>query len=354
MPKTLLKLSSAPGRPIRNSGTRRSRLKGVNSLKRLVAGAGFLAVFGVATRAAAERSELPPEVGYNYGEIEVPRYVALGGALRATGQSTDALFTNPANMAAVRIYHLAAIAQIWPEASRQSYGAAAVDSIVSRSHIAGGIGGTWTRQDPDGVDRQATDLRFALAYPFSQALRLGLGGRVLWLEEDGDGPLGDSLAAGGLKDENIVKEIGFDAGVTVQPSKEVYFGLVGNNLNNPGHGFMPTSVGGGAGYAADQFSLEIDGVADFDTWGSTKSRFMAGFEFLAGNNYPLRVGYRYDDGALSHGVSAGLGYIDKQFSAELGVRRIVSGDAATTIVFGFKYHLESTGIGSGPVDDSGF
>jgi hypothetical protein len=33
--------------------------------------------------AAADRSDLPPEVGYNYGEIETPRIAAMGGAQRA-------------------------------------------------------------------------------------------------------------------------------------------------------------------------------------------------------------------------------------------------------------------------------
>src|SRR5688572_20246092 len=80
--------------------------------------------------ARADRSDLPPEVGYNYGEIETPRIAAMGGAQRAFSNSLEALFLNPANMAATRIYHLGALAQIWPEANRQSYGGGAVDSIV--------------------------------------------------------------------------------------------------------------------------------------------------------------------------------------------------------------------------------
>ncbi len=102
---------------------------------------GLVTLF-VVSPARAEESDLPPEVGWNYGEIETPRTAAMAGALRAYSNAIDALFINPANMAATRVYHLGVLAQIWPEASRQSYGGGAVDSIVSSTRLAGGIGGT--------------------------------------------------------------------------------------------------------------------------------------------------------------------------------------------------------------------
>ncbi len=311
-----------------------------------------IALLGLARVAQAERSELPPEVGYNYGEIETPRIAAMGGALRAYSNSLSALFINPANMVANRIYHLGGVAQIWPEASRQSYGGGAVDSIVSSARVAGGVGGTWTSQDPDGIDRRGTDLRFALAFPFSDQFFLGIGGRYMWMKQNGLGPLGDSLASGGLEDENIVRGFAFDGGVTIKPSDMFALAFVGNNLNNPGHGLQPSSIGGGVGIGAEQFTVEADVVNDFTTWDSSKVRAMGGFEFLAANNYPLRAGYRYDDGAKSHAISGGVGYVDRAFSADVAVRRVVSGDAATAIIFGFTYHVESSGLT--PTGSDGF
>src|SRR5690606_21854557 len=96
-----------------------------------LAAAMAVATVCLAPSVRAEESDLPPEVGWNYGEIETPRIAAMGGALRAYSNSLSALFINPANMAATRIYHVGALAQIWPEARRQSYGGGAVDSIVS-------------------------------------------------------------------------------------------------------------------------------------------------------------------------------------------------------------------------------
>ena len=229
-------------------------------------------------------------------------------------------------------------------ASRQSYGAAAVDSIVSSARLAGGIGGSWNIQDKDGLDRQWTDLRFAFAFPFSDQFAVGLGGHYQWLKQSGLGPLGDSLASGGLRDEMIVRGIGVDAGVTVRPIPALSLALVSNNLNDPGHGFLPMSVGGGAGVAADLFTLEGDVVADFSTWTKTKWRGMAGGTLLLGESFPLSAGYRYDSGPKSHAASLGAGYVTREFSAELGLRRIVVGEKATAIVLDLRYHVDASGL----------
>src|SRR5689334_3381810 len=73
----------------------------------------------VTSLARASKSDLPPEIGYNYGEIEAARTAALSGADRAMSSSLSALFVNPANVVVARVYHVGALAQIWPEARRQ-------------------------------------------------------------------------------------------------------------------------------------------------------------------------------------------------------------------------------------------
>lgn len=316
----------------------------------LVAGAALFACGVFADNARAERSSVPPEVGYHYGEIETPRITATGGAQRALSNSLSSLFVNPANMAATRVYHLGAFAQIWPEASRQTYGAAAVDSLSSSTRLAGGIGATYNIQDPDGVDRTWTDLRFALAFPFSDQFFAGIGGRHVWLTQNGYGPLGPSLASGGLEDEQIVKGFAFDAGVTLKPAKTFSISLVANDLGPSSNGFQPTSVGGGLGFGNEQLTLEADLVADFVTWDETALRAMAGAEFLVAGHVPLRAGYRFDQMAKSHAPSLGIGYLDKAFSIDVSVRHAFGDHGVTAVVFGFAYHLESTGLTASPGD----
>ena len=296
------------------------------------------------TGVRAEPSELPPEVGYNYGEIETGRITGKNGANRALGSSVSALFDNPANMAASRVYHASALMQLWPEASRQSYGLGAVDSIGSSSRVAGGLGATWTRQDPDGVDRTATDLRFALAYPISDKLFAGAGGRFMWLSQNGAGPLGPSYASAGLDGDKILKSFSFDLGLTLKPGGGLSFALVGNNLNGSDSGFQPLTLGGAIGLSRGSFGIEADLVSDFATYGDNQLRAMAGAELLLGDHVIVRGGYRFDQGVDSHSGSLGLGYIDKVFSADAGVRRVLSGDPVTAVVLSFTYHVESSGL----------
>ncbi len=316
-----------------------------------IRGAGLAAlVCAFATPAHADKSTVRPEVGYNYQEIETPRLTATNGATRALSNSTEALFDNPANMSTSRVYHLAALAQIWPESRRQSYGAAAVDSVGSSARVAGGIGATYNTQDTDGINRKWTDVRFALSYPFSEQLYLGVGGRYLRLTQDGQGPLGASAASAGLSGDHIIAGFALDAGATFKPTDGLSISIVGVNLNNPNNGFQPMSLAGGIGFGKETFSLEGDLAADFTTWDRTTVRAMFGGEFLAGDHFPLRAGYRYDDGAKDHSVSGGFGYVDTTFQAELAVRRVVSGDSATAVVIGFTYHLDSGGLTQGEND----
>ena len=89
-------------------------------------------------------------------------------------------------------------------------------------------------------------------------------------------------------------------------------------------------------------------MSDFVTWDENKVRAMVGTEILFGDHVITRAGYRWDQGADSHSGSLGLGYIDKTFSADLGARRVLAGDAVTTIVLTFTYHVESTGLTPSP------
>ena len=311
-----------------------------------VLSATLLAIAFTSGWAQAERSKISPEVGYDYGDVEDARWAATSGALRAASHGITSIWGNPAGLAHSQVYHIGALAGIWPEAKRQSYGAGMMDSSTSR--LAAGVGFVWGLQDPDGLKRESRDLRLALAYPFSPKVSFGLTGRYLYLKQNGNGPLGPSLASGGLQGKPLLESFSFDAGLRVAPSDNFILGLHGANLSNPGNGFQPTSVGGGIGYGSRSFFIEADALADFTTWQKTTPRAMAGAEFLVGDNFPLRAGYVYDGGAVSHAVSGGVGYIDQSFSVELGVRRSVSGDGYTLFAITLQFFVESTGITRAP------
>ncbi len=308
-----------------------------------------LTVFAVTCRSAGA-SDLPPEVGWDYGDVDTGRSAALSGAQRSFSSSYAALLSNPANMASARVYHVGALASIWPEANRQTYGAAIVDSSTSSTRVAGGFAALWTVQDHSGINRLGSDLRLGLALPFSEKFRAGVTGRYLSLRENGNGPLGQSLASGGLSDKSIVRGFGIDVGATLQPNPSLAVSVVGVGLNGASTGFQPTVLGGGFGWTNNGLTLEGDAAADFTTWERTTMRLMAGVEYLLGDHYPIRAGYRWDSGLHNHQASAGVGYISSAFSLDIGARRSFGEFGATAIVFSFAYHVESSGMGSNSGD----
>jgi hypothetical protein len=309
-----------------------------------------LASLTATATAHASPATISPEQGYDLGEILSPRALAFGGAQTAIGTSTTALYGNPAGLPFAHMYHFEGLAALSPEAHRQSYGGAVVDSNTSR--LAGGFGGTWSIMDPEGVRRTWTDLRVALAYPLGDRVSVGLGGRYLRASQAlASGRLGASLASDGTPGAPIFNGFTFDVGATVAPMEGLRVGLVGKNLTNPGTGLAPTLLQGGIGYATDLFAIEADGLADFTTWSTTKLRAMLGAELFLANHFPIRAGYRFDDGTKTHGLSLGLGYVDRRWSLEISGRRDVTGDhPGTVFVAGLRYFYEAPSTGATGAD----
>lgn len=295
----------------------------------------------------------PPQFGFNYGETDTPRSGAMGGALRALGGANTAHYLNPANMGISRVYHVQALTQFTPEAGRHLYGGAVVDST---RRFSGGVSFIGGFQDGDGIDRSHLDARVSLAFAITSRFHIGLSGRYINLDQEGVGPLGDSPASAGLADpddpggrDSLVNTVTFDAGITIKATDELHIGFSGQNLSYPNNGILPTTAGGGIGYATKDFSIEVDGIADFNSWAEISPRVMAGGEYLIANSVPVRLGYRFDllagsELSPSHQVSGGLGYIDQSFAVEASVRRTVAGPSATIIMAGVSIHLESFGV----------
>ncbi|MDX2052876.1 MAG: hypothetical protein SFV15_10820 [Polyangiaceae bacterium] len=320
-------------------------------LRPLTTGALWLLAIGFGVEQGhAEPSKLPPEVGYNYGEVETARIAGTAQSQRALSNSASALYSNPANIVATRVYHIAGLLELHtPEAQRRTLGLAAVDSVTNGS-IGAGLGLNWSRQDTEGINRDYMDARLAIAAPVSDSLAIGVGGRYLKLKQLGQGPLGVSLASSGLGADPIVSDLGLDAGATVKLTPEFSIAAVGMNINNPDNGFMPTSASLALGLSLPNVAVGADLTFDFTTWQKTTLRPALGVEALLGDNFPVRAGYRYDEGARSHAVAAGVGYLDTSIGIDIAGRRVVSGDTSTAFMATFTYFLESSGLASSPTE----
>jgi hypothetical protein len=320
----------------------------------IASGAGVVTLLLESTAARADPMSTSPEQAYDLGEIPNARAVAMGGALDALGVSTTGLFLNPANMALARVYHIEAIGAFSPESQRQTYGGAIVDSVLNTSRLAGGLGGTWSVTDPSGIHRTWADVRAGLALPLGDHLALGAVVRWLHVEQNvAAGPFGPSLASDGTPSGPIFNSLTADVGITVSIVEGLRVALSGDNITNPGTALAPTVGRAGIGYSDSVFALEVDGLLDFTTWGSVRGRVMAGGELFLAERYALRAGWRYDAGEELNAASIGFGYIDPQWSVEIGLRRDLVADHGQTFgVIGLRYFYDALGLGS-PADDTG-
>jgi hypothetical protein len=330
-----------------------------SSLVRAIAALGVVAAALVtlawAPRLAnADPSKTSIEQGWELGEIQHPRVMAMGGAVHAYGGSTTAMLANPANLYAFRSYALEGLASFTPEAGRQSYGGAVADST---GPLAGGFAGTWSQMDPDGLKRRWTDLRLSLAYALgSTGITLGATGRYLRVSQNtAAGPLGASLASGGTPGDPMLSELTFDAGAAIALGDHFRVGLTGRNLTAPGTALAPLALAGGIGYSSGavrpgDLTLEVNGLVDFTTRSEARGRVMVGGEILVHERVPVRAGYRYDDVMKTHAVSAGAGYVDPRFSLDVGARRdVVADQPATAFVVGLRFFItDSMGSGGAP------
>jgi hypothetical protein len=367
----LLSTSYVPARS--RSLSRRCRGRGPAGL---VASLLLFAPFGAwadADPLDPEGRRLPPQVIYNYGENETTRSAAMGGALRALGNGTSAVLLNPADMLETRVYHAGGLVQGTPETKSLTFGSAIVDSVTGK--LAGGLSlmGGWvdSGDDPGRLNRSLVDVRVALAYPITDRIFLGVAGRYAKISQLAadtpfsrplrddesnelidDAPFSRDLVAGGLVDTadaksrySLVNELTFDAGLTIKATDNVYLGALGQNLTYPNHGLLPTIVGGGIGFGNQNLSIEVDALADLTSWGKPKVRAMIGGEYLVGDHVPIRLGYRFDQGAKLHTLSFGGGYIGAEFSIEAALKRTLSSpEGATTLLFSLEYFFEAPGL----------
>jgi hypothetical protein len=311
----------------------------------VVAVVGGVAAILPARMGFADPMSTSPELAYDLGEIPNVRALAMGGALNALGVSTAALSLNPANMPMARVYHIEAFGEFSPEAKRQTYGLAVVDSILNSGRLAGGLEGTWSQLDPDAIHRTWTDLRGALAVPLGDHVALGATGRWLRVEQAaGAGPFGPGPASGGTSNGPIVNLFTFDAGATAALGEAWRIGLVGHNLTNPGTSLAPTTAALGVGYGVREFAVEGDGLLDFTTWSGVRGRIMLGGELFVAERYAIRAGWHYDTGTGVNTPSLGFGYVDPRWSVELGVRHDAIADHASTFVLlSLRYFYDATG-----------
>jgi hypothetical protein len=284
-----------------------------------------------------------------FDEMIGPRATGAGGALRAAGAGSAAVFLNPGGLSLTRAYVIEAAYDFRPGDNSNIVGASITDSVTTR--VAAGLYYTFLNAQPGfgGVEylRRGHEVGMAVAYPIGDVFHLGVTNKYLYVDTKADsGALPGARAHGYTLDVGGILRLG----------SVLNLGVVGQNLVNV-HSFeAPRTLGLGlAAVLSTLFLLEFDavirwrGLPDLATGTALGTRARAsyhvGTEYFFGGAFPLRLGYSRDyrfaatrDDNFFH---AGIGYITTAFGAEFGIRQQLGGSGAETLLaFALKLFVQ--------------
>ncbi|MDR0966750.1 MAG: hypothetical protein LBM75_09700 [Myxococcales bacterium] len=263
-------------------------------------------------------------------EVSSVRSLGMGDATRAFASSDEALWVNPAGMAATTRFNLNASATFDPPNGLQLYSIGSIDSKLNADKafpMAGGLSYTYYRSGKGEAKRSGSIVLLGLALPlWHQDLTIGVTSKYLRLD------------GGGAKSNAVT----MDAGIVFRPMPILSLGAVGYNLIDIDSPEARRAWGFGAAVGHDKgfrlaFDIKLETASqEDDGW---KPSFFAGGEILLGGRFMPRAGYTYDALRKTHKVCGGLSVFLGILAIE-GAYQYAFDDGH---VFGFTLRLLDTG-----------
>lgn len=272
-------------------------------------------------------------------DIQNPRQLALGGGSRAFCPSNGSLYLNPAGMGIARTYNVEMLYGYVPTANSHIAGASVVDSVTAP--IAMGLSFNYIAWDPRGINRNEYDVRLSAAYYIAQLLSVGLTLKYVYAHQKGRGPLTTNLFV--PNGDEMLNTVTVDVGTTLTIGDVFSVAVVGYNLTNTESTHAPLSLGIGLALTLSSFVVVGDMLMDFTSAEDLMFEASGGAEYLVSGNWPIRLGYRWDQILGTHSVTGGFGYVSQRFGIELSIRQDVSSPddhLHTHLALGIRYFAQ--------------
>lgn len=300
----------------------------------------LVAVLLVGARVSAQATEAPAGVVTvdlprgarpRAEDFETARMVGTGLGLRAGAFGTTAVLVNPANLPLSRSYHVEGFVQYIPVEGGVSFGSVVADSSTQR--IRAGVASRGIFGDGEH-DYRGNDQRLALGTALSDAIGLGVGVRYLRLRAR-------DQTSDGFPSSLELRRITLDAAVRVSPMEGLHVSVLGYNLIRTKSLLAPTQIGGGVVY---QFRsvLQVGGdfLADLTTFDHTTVLYGAAVEAWIAERFPIRAGYRRDEGRKIHALSFGVGFVEARYGIELSLRQELGPYRQSVLLVSARYALD--------------
>ncbi len=299
-----------------------------------------------AGRRSPPRRPRAPSKGYDLGDIQTPRSLAMGGSLAATGVSTVGLYDNPANMALAQVYHLEGLATFSPEARRQSYGAGGrsiPSSTVDTS--PGGSAARSTRWTPTASIGAGPTFAAALRTRSAIASRSAPpSARSASRRRPAQGRSGRATRPTAPRRARCSTRSSSTPGRRSRSPRRSASASSAKNLTNPGSGFAPTTLSGASATRCTSSPSKPTGWPISRRGTRPGYRLTLGGEIFLVDHLAIRLGYRYDEGLKTNSLSGGVGYVDQRWGVEGSLRRDITGDNPSTMIsLSLRYFVDTMG-----------
>jgi len=276
--------------------------------------------------------------------IESARGVALGTGMRANALATHAQADNTANLPFGGLYHLESFFGYQPSLKRIGAGGSVVDSMTNR--LAMGLSARGLFGDNDSGDNSGWEGRLGLGLPLADIISIGVAGRYanFTVSDPKARPEHNATETAPADRTYKLKAFTMDASVSIRPIEGLSIAGLGYNLIDTGSPLAPLLAGGGLAFGKNGFSMGGEVLVDVNThklFSGPKLQMGGGLEYLAQGAAPFRVGYMYDQGRNQHSITGGLGYIDRNFGAQLSLRQVVSDPKDTTLFSVVQYFIQN-------------
>ncbi len=262
-----------------------------------------LCLFVISTAAAGQTVAKPP----NLQDVMAARNYGMGGAYRALGYGAEAITGNPAALSLFKRYTLE-ISGAYDFKNVWGYGGISISDSIT-NEVAAGVAYQMVSLGNGETRRLAYLTTAASAYPLSQAFHLGVAVR-------------HQVVTG----EGSTNSVTMSAGLIFRPWEELCFSVSGHNLIGVWSEDVPRYFTFGiSSLIGGQFTPTVELRADFNQPSNARVAFSGGLEWLAGDTFPIRIGYSYDQITGTQHVGFGLGYFSEGSGVDLSYRHELNG-----------------------------
>ncbi len=234
------------------------------------------------------------------------RSAGMGEALTAGSAGSSSLWHNPAGIVSAIMY-AAEAGYVYDGRSEVNAITANVVDTKSNPSFGAAMAFVYETGNPDdGLKHEGMHFRGGLAFPLLDGMvKLGAGVNYSQVKKDG---------------AEVLAALTLDAGLMVQPTSALSFGVVGLNLVNGGYDeALPRGVALGAALSSWDYGIHLSGDLLFNLSAAhpeSARTWRLGAEYMIAGLFPVRGGYSYDELVQHSRLSMGAGFRDK--NAALG------------------------------------